>query len=206
MKKIAVNTIKTFLKEHKREDAYAATFNVGDSSFDVMFHTALSVDEKSTFIHRVVSGCFDASGKFRPEYVSPMLRATIIQMCTNIPPLTLKNEMDENGVAALDLNGMNELYLAMDLDHLQDPDYQAMMGEMVHLCGQAIDWKKNCMLHGNTMENTLRDFILTLTEKVNSMDMSSLMQFAGDLSAATKGLDEGGILNGLLKLHEGKKP
>ena len=37
MKKIAVNTVKTFLKEHKREDVYTKTFNVGESSFDVVF-------------------------------------------------------------------------------------------------------------------------------------------------------------------------
>ena len=47
--------------------------------------------------------------------------------------------------------------------------------------------------------------IVALTTKVDSLNVSDLMQFAGDLSVATKGLDEGGILQGLLKLHEGKK-
>lgn len=205
MKKIAVNTIKTFLKEHKRENAYTETFTVGDSSFEVVFHTALTLDEQSVFINRVVSGCFDSTGKFRPEYVSPMLRATIMQMCTNIPPLTLKNETDEGGAPALDLDSMNALYLSMNLDAVQDEGYQAMLGEIVPLCIQAIDWKKSCILSGGTTENALRDLITALTTKVNSLDVSELMQFAGDLSGATKGLDEGGILKGLLQLHEGKK-
>ena len=52
MKKIAVNTVKAFLKEHKREDAYTQTFTMGDSSFEVAFHTALTVSEKTTFINR----------------------------------------------------------------------------------------------------------------------------------------------------------
>ena len=186
MKKIAVNTVKAFLKEHKREDAYTQTFTMGDSSFEVAFHTALTVSEKTTF-------------------VSPMLRATIMQMCTNLPPLTLKNETDDEGAAALDLNGMNELYLALNLDAVQNEGYQAMLGEMVALCTQAIDWKKGCTLSGNTTENALRDLIVALTTKVDSLNVSDLMQFAGDLSVATKGLDEGGILQGLLKLHEGKK-
>ena len=43
MKKIAVNTMKTFLKEHKREDTYTQTFKVADSSFEVVFHTNLSI-------------------------------------------------------------------------------------------------------------------------------------------------------------------
>ena len=90
MKKIAVNTMKTFLKEHKREDTYTQTFKVADSSFEVVFHTNLSIAEKSTFINRVLKGCFDHMGNFRPEYVSPVLRATILQMCTNVPALTLK--------------------------------------------------------------------------------------------------------------------
>lgn len=205
MKKIAVNTVKAFLQEHKREDAYTQTFTMGDSSFEVAFHTALTVSEKTTFINRVISGCFDSTGKFRPEYVSPMLRATIMQMCTNLPPLTLKNETDDEGAAALDLNGMNELYLALNLDAVQNEGYQAMLGEMVALCTQAIDWKKGCTLSGNTTENALRDLIVALTTKVDSLNVSDLMQFAGDLSVATKGLDEGGILQGLLKLHEGKK-
>lgn len=93
-----------------------------------------AIAEKSTFLNRVVSGCFDATGKFRPEYVSPMLRATILQMCTNIPAMTLKNETDEVGVPALDVDAMNELYLAMDLDHVQNAGYARFHVWYVH-CG-----------------------------------------------------------------------
>lgn len=204
MKKIAVNTVKAFLKENKHDDTYTQTFTVGDGSFEVSFHTALTIEEKSIFINRVVSGCFDSTGKFRPEYYSPMLRATILQMCTNIPPMTLKNEQDEDGAPVLDLNGMNELYLTMDMDAIQDRGYQTMLNEMVALCNQAIDWKKGSILSGGSTENSLKDLITALTNKVNSLDIDELMQFAGDLSNATKGLDEGGILQGLLKLHENK--
>ena len=186
MKKIAVNTVKAFLKENKKEDAYTQAFTVGDSSFEVSFHTALTIAEKSTFLNRVVSGCFDATGKFRPEYVSPMLRATILQMCTNIPAMTLKNETEEVGVPALDVDAMNELYLAMDLDHVQN------------LCGQAIDWKKSSILADHGTDTALRDLLEGLADKVKDIDTESLMQYAGILSEGTKGLGEGGILQGLL--------
>lgn len=199
MKKIAVNTLKAFLKEHKREDLYTETFTLGDSSFDVTYHTALTVDEKSVFINRVVSGCFDSAGRFRPEYVHPMIRATIIQMCTNIPPLTLKGETDEDGAAVLDLDGMNELYLSMNLDTVQNDGYQIMLQEMTYLCSQAIEWRKNSIV--SSLSNALDQ----IAQKIERTDMGQLLQYAGDLSKATKDLDEGGILNGLIRLYEEKK-
>ena len=202
MKKIAVNTVKTFLKEHKREDVYTKTFNVVESSFDVVFHMALTVAEKSTFINRVLRGCFDSTGKFRPEYVTPMLRATILQVCTNVPAITLKNERDDGGAPVLDIDAMNDLYVAMDLDHLDNPNYQQMMGEMVQMCMQAIDWKRNYELAEHRTDAALRNFLTALTAKVENTDISDLMQYAGVLSEATKGLGEGDILKGLLKAKD----
>lgn len=202
MKKIAVNTVKAFLKENRRADAYTQTFTLGDSSFEVAFHTVLTVAEKSTFLNRVVSGCFDAMGKFRPEYVSPMLRATILQMCTNIPAMTLKNETDSAGAPALDVDAMNELYLALNLDNVQDAGYQAMLGEMGYLCGQAVDWKKNSALADRGTETALRDLLESLAEKVKDTDTGALMRYAGILSENTKDLDADGILQGLLKANK----
>lgn len=199
MKKIAVNTMKAFLKEHKRENTYTQTFEVADSFFEVVFHTNLSIAEKSTFINRVLSGCFDGMGNFRPEYVTPLLRATILQMCTNVPALTLKNETSDNGSPALDLEAMNELYMAMNLDCVSDQGYQTMMNEMVQLCLQAIDWKKAHNLSNHNTDSALRNLLDTLTAKVDGMDTNSLMRYAGVLSEATKGLGEGDILKGLLE-------
>lgn len=199
MKKIAVNTMKAFLKEHKREDAYTQVFEVADSSFEVVFHTNLSIAEKTTFINRVLSGCFDGMGNFRPEYVSPVLRATILQVCTNVPALTLKNETSDGGAPALDLEAMNDLYMAMDLDRVNDQGYQSMLAEMVQLCSQAIDWKKAHNLSNHNTDSALRDLLNKLAAKVDGMDTVSLMQYAGVLSEATKGLGAGDILKGLLE-------
>lgn len=205
MKKIAVNTMKAFLKEHKREDTYTQTFKVADSSFEVVFHTNLSIAEKSTFINRVLSGCFDGMGNFRPEYVSPVLRATILQMCTNVPALTLKNELSGNGSPVLDLEAMNNLYMAMNIDCLENQEYQQMMNEMVQLCFQAIDWEKAHNLSNHDTDSALRNLLDTLTAKVDGMDTSALMQYAGILSDATQGLGEGDILKGLLEARAAKK-
>lgn len=195
MKKIAVNTIKAFLKENKRSDGYKQTFHVGESSFEVVFHTVLSINEKSIFINRVLSVCFDATRKFRPEYVSPMLRATIIQMCTNIPAMTLKNETGADGVPALDLDSMNELYLAMDLDNVQDAGYQAMLDEITCLCNHAIDWKKN-------NEAAFLDLLRRLAEEAEDIDIDTLMRYAGIPSESTEGSNEDDILQRTLKTKE----
>ena len=101
MKKIAVDTMRTFLKEHKAENITKLSVPVGDSSFELEIKTHLTVTEKSTFISRVLSGCFDVMGNFRPEYVSPMMRATILQMCTNLPVLVEKGVKAENGESAM---------------------------------------------------------------------------------------------------------
>lgn len=202
MKKIAVNTVKTFLKEHKREDTYTQIFKVASSSFEVMFHTNLSVAEKTTFINRVLSGCFDGAGNFRPEYVTPVFRATVLQMCTNVPALTLKNELSDNGSPVLDLEAMNGLYVAMDLDHVDNQGFQEMVAEMTQLCMQAVDWKKAHNLSGYNTDSALRNLLDTLTAKVGSIDIDSLMQYAGVLSDATKGLEEGSIANKLIELSQ----
>lgn len=204
MKKIAVDTVKSFLQEHKVEDKFVETFVVGEKSFEVTFHTVLTVMEKTSFINRVLSGCFDAKGDFRPEYVSPMLRATIIQMCTNLPVLSLKNERDENGGSLMDLEAMNNLYMAMDLDNLNNPSYQAMMGEMVHLSGQAIDWKRGRALAEHDTDAAIRRLLDTLTKKMEDIDTVELMQYASQLSEVAKGLGEGDILKGLLQVEASK--
>ena len=66
-----------------------------------------------------------------------MLRATILQMCTNVPVLTMKGEAEN-----MDLDAMNALYQAMNLDYLDNEPYQAMMREMVGLCQVGIEWRK----------------------------------------------------------------
>lgn len=202
MKKIAVNTVKSFLKENKRDNTYAQTYNVGGATFDVVFQTSLSVDEKSTFIKRVLSGCFDSNGDFRPEYVTPMIRATVIQLCTNIPALTLKNETDEGGVPALDLNGMNELYLALDMENIQNDEYQIMLDDVVALCHQALDWKRSALLHSHNTDSAIRDLLNAITDRVENLDTDSLLKYAGTLSDRTKNLDENSILDALVKARE----
>ena len=217
MKKIAVDTMRTFLKEHKAENITKLSVPGGDSSFELEIKTHLTVTEKSTFISRVLSGCFDGMGNFRPEYVSPMMRATILQMCTNLPVLVEKGVKTENGESAMDMEAMDALYMALDLDNLQDASYQQMMGEIVHLCGQAIDWKRGHMIAEISAPmaeginalgyaaDAVRSLIEELAKRVKDMNMTELLEHAGQLSEVTKGMGQGDLAQALIQLHEANK-
>ena len=205
MKKIAVNTVKAFLKEHADTGTVTKEFPVADSTFEVQIRTILTVDEKTKFISRVVRNCFDAAGNYHPEFLTPMLRATILQMCTNVPVLTMKGEAEN-----MDLDAMNALYQAMNLDYLDNEPYQAMMREMVGLCQVGIEWRKarnlsdgnkvgvNAMNALGDAAISIRNVMEALAKKADSTDMDTLMQYAGKISKATENLDEGGILQGIL--------
>lgn len=211
MKKISVNTIKGFLKENETEHNVSKTFKIGESSFDVSINTKLSTDEKALFVRRVLSACFDGADNFRPEYVTPMLRATILQMCTNLPTLTLKGEQSEDGGSLMDIEAMGDLYVAMNLDCLDDAGYQIMMKELVQLTWQAIEWRKSRILAIDSaakMDNidgaakAIKHMAEELTKSIENADMPTLLQYAGQLSKATEGLDSGGILKGLLAVDK----
>ena len=205
MKKIAVNTVKAFLKERADTGTVTKEFPVADSTLEVQIRTILTVDEKTKFISRVVRNCFDAAGNYHPEFLTPMLRATILQMCTNVPVLTMKGEAEN-----MDLDAMNALYQAMNLDHLDNEPYQAMMREMVGLCQVGIEWRKarnlsdgnkvsvNAMNALGDAAISIRNVMEALAKKADSADMDTLMQYAGKISKATENLDEGGILQGIL--------
>lgn len=202
MKKIAVNTVKAFLKERKREDTYTQTFEVADSSFEVVFRTSLSIAEKAAFINRVLSGCFDSTGNFHPEYVTPMMRATILQMCTNVPAMTQKNEAGSEGASMLDLDAMDKLYMALDLDKLDSCEYKALASELFNLCTQAIEWRKSYVLANRGTDASLRHLLDTLAEKAERVDADDLMQYAGTLSEAVKGMEGGEIAKKLIELKD----
>ncbi len=203
MKKIAVDTAKAFLKEYNRklhphDHVITQTFPIGDEKkFDVQIKTKLTTEEKSVFINRVLSGCFDAHGNYRPEYVEPMVRATVLQMCTNLPVLALKNEQADGGGSMMDLEAMNDLFVALGEPHCNDT-YE----NMSRLCREAIEWTKERLLSDNGTDAALRRLLDALTGKVESVNTDTLMQYAAELSRATKNLGEDGLLRGIVEFGQ----
>ena len=73
------------------------------------------------------------------------------------------------------------------------------MNEVLGRDGAHVDAFYYCPHHPEHGTDTaLRDLLEGLADKVKDIDTESLMQYAGILSEGTKGLGEGGILQGLL--------
>lgn len=205
MKKIAMDTARNYVKEKKPAGVVKTSMVFASGAeVEVEIRTSLTTEEKSTFINRVLSGCFDGNGDYRPEYLTPMLRATILQMCTNLPVISLKGEKTDNGESVMDIDAMDALYSALDLDALDDAGYQSLMGEMVHQCAVATDWRKARNLSGaNTAladaAKSVRELAAALMTKLDGFDLEALTEYAAKLSKATDGMDEGQIVNALIK-------
>jgi hypothetical protein len=200
MKKISVDTVRTYLKAvGDPADAKVSMKLADGTEIGVTLRTKLSTAEKSVFISRVLSGCFDERGDFRPEYVTPMLRATILQMCSDLPAISPRGKS-----ADLDIDAMNTLYETLALDELDDAGYQRMMREMVFMCQDAIEWRKSRELHSaenavRNAANAIRELMSVLTDKFGTLDMDALAESAGRLAKTTDGLQGDALREALVK-------
>ena len=191
MKKIPVNTVKAFLKEHTPGEDASIRCPAGDGGSEICLHTSLSVVEKSAFIRRMLDACFDADGDFCPEYVPPVFQATMLQMCTNLPALTLPKERTADGAPLLDIDGMSRLYSALEKE---SPEFvraiSVVEDEMLNLCNMAIQWKKERILAKDSSPDVSAfssfgaacDAVLELADELSSavrqMDLPNLMEYA----------------------------
>lgn len=205
MKKISVNTVKSFMKENKPEYTFDVVFDVGDSSFEVQVDTYMTTVDRSTFVNRVLSGCFDASDNYRPEYVTPMINATLLQMCTNAPVISIKGVVGVDGESLMDIDAMNDLYFAMRDKFCSNIWFVRLVEEMTDMCEEAIEWRKARILSGGAeafkqAADSVRGLVDTIAHQVEDADTKSLMEYAGKLTDATKDLGEGGLLKGILSL------
>ena len=144
MEKIAVNTVENFIKEHKQDKEFVVNYPIGDTSFDVTVKTYLSVIERGMFINRVVSNCFDANGNYTPEYFEPLFRATVLQMTTNLPVLTLKEDANEEG-SFMDIDAMNELWYALNAEELfyANANFCIFFSELFNECREELSRRMN---------------------------------------------------------------
>ncbi len=209
MNKIAVDTVKAMLKEAETADTMTKTFQLGESEVVVEIKTRLKTAEKSTFIRRVLSGCFDSAGDFRPEYFTPMVRATVIQMCTNLPAISIRGSRSDDGESLMDIDAMERLFLILDMDNLDSLEYRQMIAELVQLTNNAIDWKRqrsgsdiicDAIQDGRERINALIDEV----EQVLNLDrLDELITYAATLSKKTEELGEGELVKAILQAQSG---
>lgn len=209
MKKIAVDTVRGFLKEYKNECWHdiVKTYSIGDSTFDVVFNINLSVDERDLFVQRVVSGSFDLSGQYHDELFHAMLHATVLQMCTNLPALALKGERTDDGQAVLDLDQMDVLFGALKTDSLPD-EFQSFYARMKNACVLAVQEKKQYLLYENSSSAAVRDFVFSIRDlitRVSSLvtdeNLRDLMSYAETLQGIANTIGRDDITNKVIEIN-----
>lgn len=208
MKKISVKTVKAFVDSVADDGMEEIVCGVGDAAFTVHLKTKLTVVEKGQFIRRVVDGCFGENGSYHPQYFAPMIRATMIQMCTDLPALSLRGEDGD----LLDVDGMNDLYMAMDFDDVNlRPAFRALLMDMTGLCEDAVAYERNMYIAcANAASDqvlmevagamkAIREAAASIAKQVNGADTAKLLEYAGKLSQATDGVAPDRMVEELVK-------
>lgn len=207
MKKVAVNTVRSYLSELEADNSIMQKYPVGNGGdeFEVSIKTNLTIEEKSVFIRRVLSGCFDARRNFRPEYVTPMIHATTIQMCTNLPVMTLRGDKSADGEALMDVDAMDTLYRALQFGAIRNENFKAMIQDIEKLVADALEWEKQRKLKeiGTESISEATDAVYDVAKKisgiVDNIDTKELLEYAMKLSNNTENLDTKGLISAILE-------
>lgn len=213
MKKLSVDTMKKYMKTKEAPKYVKVHYEFDGAEFDVEVRTSLSCAEQSAFISRVLAGCFDDSGNFRPEYFDPMFHATVLQMMTNVPPIPIRGATGDDGEKLLDIDAMDELYdaLALENDESTD-DFCGFIWYLYGLCDNAAEYRRARNLANNGVTGDLsaivsgvRCFVESLVDKVESVNTEELLTYAGQLAELTRGMNAEGVADAMLRLYKSEE-
>lgn len=155
-----------FMKETESANTTVITYNFAEQSFDVTLKTSMTVDDMSAFIDRVVNGCFDTNGEYRPEFRDAIFQITILQMLSDIPVFTKKmNELDENGnetkkkIDIIDIDKTYDLCKRLDFFHKANESFRALVNELVYLIESKLNFEQQRILMGErtVLQNARKD-------------------------------------------------
>lgn len=137
------------------------TYTIGDEqnyevqTFDVRVKTMMTVDEKATFVDRVVNNCFSEDDDLRPEMRDVMFQITALQMLTDVPAFTVKvDELDEFGVPTekkieiVDIDKTYSLCKCLNLYSMSDAPLRSLLDELKHLVAEKIIFRQQRVLMG----------------------------------------------------------
>lgn len=210
MKKLSVETMKKYMKTKETPKSVKVHYEFDGTEFDVEVRTSLSCAEQSAFIGRVLAGCFDDGGNFRPEYFDPMFHATVLQMMTNVPPIPIRGATGDDGEKLLDIDAMDELYdaLALENDESTD-DFCGFIWYLYGLCDNAAGDRRARNLANNGVTGDLsaivsgaRRIVESLADKVDGVNTEELLAYAGKLSELTQGVNAEGVADAMLRLYK----
>ena len=163
MPNITLNAMKEISKNKNTE----VEFTYGETVIKI--NTKLSLNEKSTFIDRVVGSCF-IGDDFQPEYVDLMTFVTLIQLCSNVNiPKTKADYLDLNTlydwmVGTKLIDKIHQFgYEAEDIS--DERDLYNWFADLEQCISDKIEFKKQQVLSdkNNATLNELKDSVSELT-------------------------------------------
>ena len=116
----------------------------------------MTVEEKGTFVDRVVNSCFDSNDNYHPEFIKSVFQITLLQMLTDIPPFSMKKEkVDEDGsptgekIDIVDIDKTAILCDCLNLDKaVENRDFQDLYEELRYLVQDKLEFKKQQIISG----------------------------------------------------------
>lgn len=144
-----------FMSEVESANTDVVTYDFGEKSFDVKLKTDMTVDEKSTFIDRVVNGCFDSNNEYRPEFRDAIFQITVLQMLSDVPVFTKKmKELDENDnetekkIDVIDIDKTYSLCKKLNLVRRANDAFRNLINELVYLVETKIAFEQQRIIAG----------------------------------------------------------
>lgn len=145
--------------ENREYEIIKIKFN--EKAFEIKLKIFMTIDETSTFIDRVVNGCFDSDDDYRPEYIEPIFHVTLLQMFTNVPVFTKKMESLENNakIVVVDIEKSYQLALNLKLWEKDCGSFRTLYSTLWDLVNEKLKFQKQRVLSGErkTLEKTKED-------------------------------------------------
>lgn len=144
-----------FMNDEVSANTNTITYSFGEKSFDVTLKTEMTVDDKSTFIDRVVKGCFDSNNEYRPEFKDAIFQITILQMLSDIPVFTkIMKELDENNnetenkIDVVDIDKTYSLCKKLNLFDKANDAFKELYNELLLLVEEKIRFEQKRIVAG----------------------------------------------------------
>lgn len=168
MAKKNVKVFSDFMKAISPTGDFIVSYSFGeDQNFDVQVKNYMTLDEKATFIDRVVNGCFDDNDDFHPELKDAVFQITILQMLTNASVFTTKvDEVDFLGnstgekIEVIDVDKTYNLCKCLNLyEKCQNEVFRSLYDELSYLVDGKIIFRQQRILMGEKkmLEKTMAE-------------------------------------------------
>ena len=137
MAKITQKSMNAVLKVYRNQKTDVVLHmtnpeNPEEIMMDISIKNELSIEDKGSFVDRVVNACFDIDGDFMPQYLDPVFMITLLQMTTNVPVFEREIELDDcEKTTVVDIEKTYELCKAINLiQNVKDNAFQSLVTEL----------------------------------------------------------------------------